>query len=88
MGAAVGVGDLEVRAPLLVEAGVDILVVDSAHGHSKNVIQAVKELKKKFPNVPVMAGNVATAEGARDLYLAGADCVKVGVGPAQSAQPG
>ncbi len=81
VGAAVGVGDLEVRAPLLVEAGVDILVVDSAHGHSKNVIQAVKELKKKFPNVPVMAGNVATAEGARDLYLAGADCVKVGVGP-------
>ncbi len=81
VGAAVGVGDLEVRAPLLVEAGVDILVVDSAHGHSKNVLQAVKELKKKFPHVPVMAGNVATAEGARDLYLAGADCVKVGVGP-------
>ena len=81
VGAAVGVGDLEVRAPLLVEAGVDILVVDPAHGHSKNVIQAVKELKKKFPKVPVMAGNVATAEGARDLYLAGADCVKVGVGP-------
>lgn len=81
VGAAVGVADLEKRAPLLVEAGVDILVVDSAHGHSKNVIEAVKTLKKKFPRVPVMAGNVATAEGARDLYLAGADCVKVGVGP-------
>ncbi|NLY89695.1 MAG: IMP dehydrogenase [Firmicutes bacterium] len=81
VGAAVGVSDLEERVPLLVEAGVDILVVDSAHGHSKNVLQAVKELKKKFPHVPVMAGNVATAEGARDLYLAGADCVKVGVGP-------
>ena len=81
VGAAVGVADLEKRAPLLVEAGVDILVVDSAHGHSKNVLQAVKELKKRFPRVPVMAGNVATAEAARDLYLAGADCVKVGVGP-------
>ncbi|NLZ43436.1 MAG: IMP dehydrogenase [Clostridia bacterium] len=81
VGAAVGVADLEKRASLLVEAGVDILVVDSAHGHSKNVLQAVKELKKKFPHVPVMAGNVATAEAARDLYQAGADCVKVGVGP-------
>jgi IMP dehydrogenase len=81
VGAAVGVADLEKRVPLLVEAGVDILVVDSAHGHSKNVLQAVKELKKKYPRVPVMAGNVATAEAARDLYLAGADCVKVGVGP-------
>ena len=56
VGAAVGVADLEKRVPLLVEAGVDILVVDSAHGHSKNVLQAVKELKKKFPHVPVMAG--------------------------------
>lgn len=81
VGAAVGVADLKKRVPLLVEAGVDIVVVDSAHGHSKNVLQAVTELKKEFPHVPVMAGNVATAEGARDLYLAGADCVKVGVGP-------
>jgi len=80
-GAAVGVSDFSKRAPLLVEAGVDILVVDSAHGHSRNVLQAVRELKKKYPRVPVMAGNVATAEGTRALFEAGADCVKVGIGP-------
>lgn len=80
-GAAVGVADFSTRAPLLVEAGVDILVVDSAHGHSRNVLETVRELKKKFPHVPVMAGNVATAEGTRALFDAGADCVKVGIGP-------
>lgn len=81
VGAAVGVNDTLARAALLIEAGVDIIVVDSAHGHSRNVLRAVAELKKEFPHVPVMAGNVATAEGTRDLFAAGADCVKVGIGP-------
>ena len=80
--AAVGVGaDLETRAHLLVEAGVDILAVDSSHGHSEGVLKAVEWLKKKFDRVPVMAGNVATGEGTRALISAGADAVKVGVGP-------
>ncbi len=69
------------RAEKIVRAGVDLLVVDTAHGHSKRVIDTVKELKRSFPDVPVMAGNVATGEGARDLISAGADVVKVGVGP-------
>lgn len=82
VGAAVGVGaDLETRARLLVEAGVDILAVDSSHGHSEGVLKAVEYLKKKFDRVPVMAGNVATAEGTKALISAGADAVKVGVGP-------
>ncbi len=82
VGAAVGVGDdLETRAQLLVEAGVDILAVDSSHGHSEGVLQAVKYLKKKYDKVPVMAGNVATGEGTRALIDAGADTIKVGVGP-------
>jgi IMP dehydrogenase len=77
--AAVGVMDYE-RAEGLVKAGVDVLVVDTAHGHSTNVVQTVKELKKKFA-VDVVAGNVATAEGARELVEAGVDGVKVGIGP-------
>lgn len=82
VGAAVGVGsDMVDRAYALVEANVDVLVIDSAHGHSKNVIEAIKVLKNKFPDVPVIAGNVATAEGAEALIRAGADAVKVGVGP-------
>jgi len=82
IGAAVGVAaDLEKRAELLVRAGVDILCVDSSHGHSEGVIGAVTHLKKKYPDRPVMAGNVATREGTRALIDAGADCVKVGIGP-------
>jgi IMP dehydrogenase len=80
VGAAVGVKDGE-RARLLVEAGVDVLVVDTAHGHSGNVIDMVKELKKKHPGTPVIAGNIATAEAARDLIKAGANGLKVGIGP-------
>ena len=82
VGAAVGVGpDLEQRAEGLVAAEVDLLVVDSSHGHSDGVLRAVTFLKKKFSDVPVMAGNVATAEGTSALIDAGVDCVKVGVGP-------
>jgi len=82
VGAAVGVGkDLEARAPALVAAGVDLLVVDSSHGHSEGVLKAVTALKKKFPSVPILAGNIATAEGAQALIDAGADSVKVGIGP-------
>ena len=80
--AAVGTGpDLPERASLLVEAGVDVLVVDTAHGHSKRVGDAVRYLKEHYPDTPVVAGNVATAEGFRYLVEAGADAVKVGVGP-------
>jgi IMP dehydrogenase len=80
--AAVGVGpDLEKRAELLVNNGVDMVCVDSSHGHSEGILKAVALLKKKFPVVPIMAGNVATSEGAKALIDAGADCVKVGIGP-------
>ncbi|MCR4397925.1 MAG: IMP dehydrogenase [Firmicutes bacterium] len=80
--AAVGVGASAVaRAGLLVEAGVDVLVVDTAHGHSKGVLGTVRELKGRFPEVDVVAGNIATGEAARALVEAGADAVKVGVGP-------
>lgn len=78
-GAAIGVYDFE-RAEQLIERGVDILVVDSAHGHSTNVIETVKEIKNRFV-IDVIAGNVATYEGCRDLIEAGADAVKVGIGP-------
>jgi IMP dehydrogenase len=82
VGAAVGVGeDLRVRAPALIEAGVDVLAVDTAHGHSAGVIKGVKELKKTFPDMEVIAGNVATGAAAKELVDAGADAVKVGVGP-------
>ncbi len=79
VGAAVGVYDLD-RAALLVEKGVDVLVVDSAHGHSRNVIESVRAIKEKY-DIDVIAGNVATAEGAKALADAGADAVKVGIGP-------
>lgn len=79
VGAAIGVYDYE-RAALLIEKGVDVLCVDSAHGHSKNVIETVAALKKKW-SIDVIAGNVATTDGARDLVRAGADAVKVGIGP-------
>jgi IMP dehydrogenase len=81
VGVAVGVrpDDME-RAASCQAAGADVLVVDIAHGHSDHVIQMVRSLKQRFPNVPVIAGNVATAQGVRDLAEAGADAVKVGVG--------
>ncbi|MEO1941831.1 MAG: IMP dehydrogenase, partial [Campylobacterales bacterium] len=78
--AAIGVGDGLRRAAALVGAGVDVIVVDSAHGHSKGILKLVEELKKRF-EVDVIAGNVATAEGTRALIEAGADGVKVGIGP-------
>jgi len=81
VGAAVGArpDDIE-RAASCVAAGVDVLVVDIAHGHSDHVIHMVHILKERFPNVPIVAGNVATAQGVQDLVEAGADAVKVGVG--------
>jgi IMP dehydrogenase len=81
VGAAVGVGkDLEQRAEMMASQGVDILVVDTAHGHSAGVVQALKRLKKILPEMPVIAGNVVTEEGALTLIEAGADAIKVGVG--------
>lgn len=80
--AAVGVGvDGMERVDALVRAKVDAIVVDTAHGHSRPVIEMVKKIKKKYPEIDVIAGNVATAEGTRDLIEAGADAVKVGIGP-------
>lgn len=81
VGVALGVRgeDLE-RAAACIEAGADLLVVDIAHGHSEHTLQMVKRLKQAFPEIEVMAGNVATAEGVRDLVAAGADAIKVGVG--------
>ncbi|MDH4163054.1 MAG: IMP dehydrogenase [Nitrospirota bacterium] len=81
VGAAVGVGDYSERVPELLKAGVDVIVVDTAHGHSQGVIDAVRGVKKKYPDLDVVAGNIATAEAAKDLIRAGADCVKVGIGP-------
>jgi len=82
VGAAVGVGsDRDDRVEALVKAGVDVIVVDSAHGHSEDVVNSVPAIKGKFPNVEVIAGNVATADGTRSLIEAGADAIKVGVGP-------
>lgn len=81
-GAAIGItGDVLERAGALVEAQVDVLVLDSAHGHSKNIMECLKKVKAAFPNIPVIAGNIATAEAAEDLIAAGADAVKVGIGP-------
>ena len=81
VGAAVGVkGDFLERSESLLDAGVDVLVVDIAHGHSENAISTVRNIKKAFPNCELIAGNVATAQGAEDLIKAGVDAVKVGVG--------
>ncbi len=81
-GAAIGVTkDVVDRARALVDAQVDVLVLDSAHGHSKNIMECLKKVKAEFPHIPVIAGNVATAEAAEDLIAAGADCIKVGIGP-------
>lgn len=82
VGAAVGVGeDAEKRAPMLVDRGIDVIVVDSAHGYSAPVIETVKMLKESFEGLQVVAGNVGTADGTRALAEAGADGVKVGIGP-------
>lgn len=82
VGAAVGVGANYLdRVKALIDAKVDIVAVDTAHGHSTAVLEAVRKIKKTFPDLPVIAGNVATAEATRDLIKAGADVVKVGMGP-------
>ena len=79
--AAVGVGeDLEARVSALAEAGVDALVIDTAHGHSKGVVEGLRRIKAIYPDRPVIAGNVVTAEGSRELIAAGADAIKVGLG--------
>ena len=81
VGAAVGVkGDFLERSESLLDAGVDVLVVDIAHGHSENAISTIRNIKKAFPNCELIAGNIATAQGAEDLIKAGVDAVKVGVG--------
>jgi len=82
VGAAIGIGrDCESRSEQLLEAGADVLVLDSAHGHSLNVLKAIRMVKTAFPNCQLVAGNVATYEGAKAILEAGADTVKVGIGP-------
>lgn len=82
VGAAIGVGnDTEVRTELLVKAGVDVLIVDTAHGHSEGVLNRIKWIKKNYPKVDVIGGNIATAEAAIAMLDHGADSVKVGIGP-------
>ncbi|VAX42771.1 Inosine-5'-monophosphate dehydrogenase / CBS domain [hydrothermal vent metagenome] len=79
VGAAVGVNDFD-RVQALIDKGVDVIVVDSAHGHSRNVIETVKKIKAKW-SIDIIAGNIATVQGAKDLVEAGADAIKVGIGP-------
>jgi len=80
--AAVGIGaESMLRVELLVEAGVDLIVVDTAHGHSKNVIETVRSIRESFPEAQILAGNIGTGEAAQDLIKAGADALKVGIGP-------
>ena len=82
VGAAIGATpDVLDRVHALVEAGVDVLCLDSAHGHSNNILECVRRIKALYPDVQLIAGNVATAEGTRALIEAGADCVKIGIGP-------
>lgn len=82
VGAATGVGEAGYeRATALIEAGIDVLVVDTAHGHSKGVLEAIKRIKKEYPDVNLVGGNIATKEAAKALIEAGADAVKVGIGP-------
>ena len=81
-GAAFGVtADVLERAGALIDAQADVLVLDSAHGHSQNIMKCLKMVKESYPDIPVIAGNIATAEAAEDLIAAGADCLKVGIGP-------
>ena len=82
VGAAVGIGsDMEERAQSLLEAGADVIVIDTSHGHSQGVLKAVEQLKGTFKDIQLIAGNVATPEGAESIVKAGADGVKIGVGP-------
>ena len=82
VGAAVGVGaDMEQRTEALLKAGADVILIDTSHGHSKNVIEAVKRLKSNFKDFELIAGNVGSAKGAEDLIKAGVDGVKIGIGP-------
>jgi len=82
VGGAIGVGtDMEARAEALIQAGADVIVIDTSHGHSANVINAIKTLKADFPDVDLVAGNVGTAKGAEELINAGTDGIKVGIGP-------
>ncbi|MED0655565.1 IMP dehydrogenase [Anoxybacillus geothermalis] len=82
VGAAIGVtADTMIRVKKLVEAGVDVIVVDTAHGHSKGVLETVANIRRQYPDLNIIAGNVATAEGTRDLIEAGANIIKVGIGP-------
>lgn len=82
VGAAIGVTtDALDRVKAVYDAGVDVIALDSAHGHSKNIINKVKEIKAAFPDLPIIAGNIATGEAAQALIEAGADCLKVGIGP-------
>jgi IMP dehydrogenase len=82
VGAAIGIGpDREARTEALIKAGVDVLVIDTAHGHAKDVLDAVLDTKENFPDCQLLAGNVATKEGAMDLVKSGADAIKIGVGP-------
>jgi IMP dehydrogenase len=82
VGAAVGTGpDTDERVALLVEAGVDVIIVDTAHGHSRNVLDRVRAVKRAYPSLQLIAGNIVTADAAKALIDAGADCVKVGIGP-------
>lgn len=82
VGAAIGItSDVMDRSRALVDAGVDVLVLDSAHGHSMNILSSLRQIKNAFPEVQIIAGNVATYEGTKALIEAGADCVKVGIGP-------
>ncbi len=82
VGGAIGVGSNPIsHAEKLLNAGVDIVVLDSAHGHSKNIINTLRAVKDAFPDLQIIAGNVATAEAVQDLIKAGADCIKIGVGP-------
>ncbi len=82
VGAAIGVGpDMEERTAGLLEAGADVIVIDTSHGHSRNVLETVRFLKQNFPDIELIAGNVGRGEGARDLIKAGVDGVKIGIGP-------
>ena len=87
---AAGVGvtaDTLERMQALVDAGADAIVIDTAHGHSKFVIEKLKEAKKRFPNIDIVVGNIATGEAAKALVEAGADAVKVGIGPGSYLVP-
>ncbi len=87
VGAASTIGDAgHERSLALIEAGADVVVIDTAHGHSKGVLQAVERVKRHSNQVQVIAGNIATADGAKALIDAGADAVKVGIGPGRSAR--